>query len=115
MDKTLERILEQMKKQGVTAVEMEDLLNVPRGSFSNWKRGMGKSYYAYIDKIADRLGVSIDYLVRGYEVGSLSSRESKLITEFRKLSDRAQRVVLENVTARQNRQNGAPSEQKLYT
>ena len=99
MDKTLERILEQMKKQGVTAVEMEDLLNVPRGSFSNWKRGMGKSYYSYIDKIADRLGVSIDYLVRGYEVkqDSLNDRETKLIMEFRKLSDRAQKVVLENV------------------
>ena len=98
MDKTLERILEQMKKQGVTAVEMEDLLNVPRGSFSNWKRGMGKSYYAFIDKIADRLGVSIDYLVRGFDINqdSLSAREVELIASFRKMSDRGQKVILEN-------------------
>lgn len=68
LDGTLKRILDLMKEQGVTAVGMEDLLEGPRGSFSNWKRGMGKSYYEYIDKIADRLGVTIDYLIRGKEI-----------------------------------------------
>lgn len=58
---------------------------------------MGKSYYAYIDKIADRLGVSIDYLVRGYEIGSLNGNEARLIGIFRKLSDQGKRVILENV------------------
>ena len=42
MDETLERILELMKEKRVSAVEMEDLLKVSRGSFSNWKRGKGK-------------------------------------------------------------------------
>ena len=67
-------------------------------AFSNWKRGNGRLYYAYIDKIADRLGVSIDYLVRGFDIeqDSLSAREVELITSFRKMSERCQKVILEN-------------------
>lgn len=99
MDDTLKRILELMKNQGITAVSMEDLLGVPRGAFSNWKRGMGKSYYEHIDKIADRLGVTIDYLVRGKEIKSdtLSSQEIVLVERFRVLSDEAKDVIVRNV------------------
>ena len=99
MDETLKRILDLMKEQGVTAVGMEDLLGVPRGSFSNWKRGMGKSYYEHIDKIADRLGVTIDYLVRGQEIktDALSSQEMDLVEGFRSLTDEAKDVMLKNV------------------
>lgn len=99
MDGTLERILAQMNKNKITAAEMEKELCIPRGSFSNWKRGNGRLYYAYIDKIADRLGVSIDYLVRGIDVddNSISQIETKLLINFRKLSSHGQRVILENV------------------
>ena len=98
MDGTLERILTQLNEKKISASEMEKELCVPRGSFSNWKRGNGRLYYAYIDKIADRLGVSIDYLVRGFDIDqdSLSARELELITSFRKMSDRGQKVILEN-------------------
>lgn len=98
MDGTLERILSQLNEQKISAAEMEKELCVPRGSFSNWKRGNGRLYYAYIDKIADRLGVSIDYLVRGFDIeqDSLSASEIELITSFRKMSDRGQKVILEN-------------------
>ena len=98
MDGTLERILSQLNEKKISASEMEKELCVPRGSFSNWKRGNGRLYYAYIDKIADRLGVSIDYLVRGFDLDqdSLSASEVELITSFRKMSDRGQKVILEN-------------------
>lgn len=99
MDETLKRILDLMKEQDVTAVGMEDLLGVPRGSFSNWKRGMRKSYYEHIDKIADRLGVTINYLVRGKEIkiGALSSQEMDLVEGFRSLTDEAKDVMLKKV------------------
>ena len=98
MDETLERILELMKEKRVSAVEMEDLLKVSRGSFSNWKRGKGKSFYEHIDRIADRLGVSIDYLVRGNEIksDSLSSCEKELVECYRRLSDDAKDVLIQN-------------------
>lgn len=88
MDSTLERILERMKNQNISVISMEKYLNIPQGSFSNWKRGMGKLYYSHIDKIADKLEVSIDYLIRGKELNqsSLTQQESELIDNFRQMS-----------------------------
>ena len=88
MDSTLERILERMKNQNISVISMEKYLNIPQGSFSNWKRGMGKLYYSHIDKIADKLEVSIDYLIRGKELneGSLSQQENELLNNYRRMS-----------------------------
>ena len=97
MDETLVRIFELMKEKQVTAVSMEDYLKVPRGSFSNWKRGKGRLYYAYIGKIADRLDESVDYLIRGRESDALVGRERELIDGFRKLSEEAKEVIVKNV------------------
>lgn len=98
MDETLERILELMKEKRVTAVAMEDLLEVPHGSFSNWKRGKGRSYYEHMAKISDKLEVSVDFLIRGRnDSDTLSGQERKLIEGFRKLSDEAQEVIIKNV------------------
>ena len=99
MDGTLRRIYEEMEKQKFPAAELETAIGAPKGSFSNWKRGGGRLYYAYIDRIADTLGVSIDYLVRGVDVdkGSLSAVEAGLIRNFRKLSDREQKAILDTV------------------
>lgn len=99
MDTTLSRILELMKDNRVTAYSMENLLEVPHGSFSNWKRGKGKSYYEHIDRIADRLNVSIDYLVRGEtaDTEAISRREKELVEGFRQLPEQAQNLIMENV------------------
>lgn len=99
MYETLTRIRDLMKEAGMKDVEMESYLGVPHGTFSNWKRGKSRTYYENIDRIADRLGVSIDYLVRGLEVDSdaLSSREVKLVAGFRKLSEEAKDVIEKNV------------------
>lgn len=95
MEPTLERILESMKERNITAQEMEIFLEIPKGSFGNWKRGMGRLFYAYIDKIADRLGVSIDFLIRGEDLktDSLSHQEFELIENFRKLNEKGKEVV----------------------
>ena len=99
MYETLERIKETMKKLGIKDNEIENHLGIPKGTFSNWKRGKSRSYYEHIDKIADRLGVSIDYLIRGSEKEPdlLTSQESGLLEGFRRLSDEAKDVVLRNV------------------
>lgn len=60
---------------------------------------MGKSYYEYIDRIADRFGVTIDYLVREKEIktDSLSWREVELVERFQSLADEVKDAILENV------------------
>ena len=61
---------------------------------------MGKSYYDHIDKIADRLGVTIDYLIHGKEIktDTLSYQEMDLIEYFRNMNDEAKDVMLKNVS-----------------
>ena len=81
-----------------SAVAMEDMLEAPHGSFSNLKRGKGRSYYEHMAKISDRLEVSIDFLIQGRNDSDiLPCQEQKLIEGFRKLSDEAQDVIIKNV------------------
>ena len=95
MDDTFERICSLMKEQKIQDQEMISYLELSRGTFSNWRRNNGRSYYEHIDKIADRLGVTIDYLIRGENIksDSLSHRETELITNYRNLSTEGKEVI----------------------
>lgn len=99
MDDTFERICTLMKEQKIQDQELITYLGLSRGTFSNWRRNNGRSYYEHIDIIADRLCVTIDYLVRGedMETDSLSHQETELITNYRKLSDKGKEVASANV------------------
>ena len=99
MDETLERISALMKEQKIQDQQMIEYLGLPRGAFSNWKRGFGQSYYEHIDKIADKLGVSIDYLIRGEDIktDSLNHQETEILAAYRKLSDHGRKIILENI------------------
>ncbi len=98
MDETLVRITTLMKEQKIQDQEMIEYLGLKRGTFSNWRRDKEKSYYENIDRIADRLGVSIDFLIRGNEIetDSLSRNEMELVECYRQLSDDAKDIVLKN-------------------
>lgn len=65
----INRITELMEAQGVTQKALEEHLGVTVGSYHNWKRGKGKSYLLYIDRIAEYLNVSLSYLVTGKDDG----------------------------------------------
>ena len=97
-EKTFERILSLMKEQNITAQDMEIKIGASRGTFSNWKRQKGRSYFEYIDKLADQLGVTIDYLIRGEDMktNDLSHDEFELISNYRKLSSKARNNIAEN-------------------
>ena len=99
MDGTLERITKLMKEQRIQDQGLIEFLQLPRGTFSNWRRDKGKSYYEYIDKIADHLGVTIDYLIRGHEIksDSLTSQETELVDNYRKLTDEGRKIISANV------------------
>lgn len=95
MDNTLLRIINLMKEQHISDTEMQEYLCVPKGTFSNWKRGKGKSYYEYIDRFADRLNVTIEYLVRGEERrdSTYPYNEKDLIEKYRLLSSEGKEVI----------------------
>ena len=98
MDNTLKRIIKIMAEKHILDQELIMYLDLPKGTLSNWKRDKGKSYYTYIDKIADRLGVSIDYLIRGYEIktDTLKTQEIALVENYRKLTQEGQKVISDN-------------------
>lgn len=99
MDGTLIRITTLMKEQKILDQELIEYLGLPRGAFANWRRDNGNAYYRHIDKIADRLGVTIDYLIRGHEIksDSLTSQETELIDNYRKLTDEGRKIISANV------------------
>ena len=99
MDGTLTRITALMKEQKIFDQDLITYLGLPRGAFANWRRDKGKGYYEHIAKIADRLGVTIDYLVRGHEIksDSLTSQETELMDNYRKLTDEGRKIISANV------------------
>jgi len=94
MDETLERIIIKMKEQHILDKDLIDFLHLPRGTFSNWKRNLGKSYYEHIVEIADKLNVSCDYLLRGWETKhSLSQSEEMMVEKYRQLTPELRNVI----------------------
>ena len=62
MDLTLERILEELKNQGLKQKQLADFLGLKENAVGNWKSGLNQSYFKYLHAIADFLSVSVEYL-----------------------------------------------------
>lgn len=60
---TIERIFDTMDKKNIKQIELADYLNISKTAISEWKKGNSKSYNKYIDKIAEFLHVTTDYLL----------------------------------------------------
>lgn len=67
MTTLLDRILELMDNQGISAVAMTTELGISKTSFTDWKKGKGKPSLDTVVKFSDYFNVSLDYLVRGEE------------------------------------------------
>lgn len=62
MDLTLERILEELKKQKLKQKQLAEFLGLKENAVGNWKAGLNQSYLKYLHAIAEFLGVSVEYL-----------------------------------------------------
>lgn len=63
MDDTVKKILSCMKMRNITDKQLTKDIGINKSAVTDWKTGKTKSYKKYIDKIADYLGVSSDYLL----------------------------------------------------
>ena len=59
----VERIIDLIEKNGITAAKLLTDLGMARSSMSEWKKGKAKPSTDAIIKIADYFGVSTDYLL----------------------------------------------------
>ena len=63
MDITLEKILNLLKTKGIKDKDFVSAIGLYSSALSEWKSGKSVSYKKHIDKIAEYLGVSVDYLL----------------------------------------------------
>ena len=59
----IQNIIKLLKEQGKTQKSLTDYLGITQNAFTDWKSGRIKSYTKHLPKIADYLGVSVDYLL----------------------------------------------------
>lgn len=96
---TFERITTLLTERKIEQKVLADYLNVKPTVISDWKAGRNSSYLKYIDKIADFLSVSTDYLLGKDEIKKRPThKDVELIEEARAKSplfDEIAKMVLQ--------------------
>ena len=93
-DPILHRIMDLLKRNGNTEKDLLRHVKLKDTTFNRWKFENSKSFMQHIDNIADYLGVSIDFLVRGHETEGFVAEEKGIIDIYRKLSRKRQEMIL---------------------
>ena len=90
-DKTVLKIMETLQIQHKTENDLIDYLGLANGTFTKWKYRNGKSYRKHIDKIAEFLQVTPDYLTQATDhiinLHSLTPRELRMVQLYRKMGE----------------------------
>ena len=71
------RIDELMRQQKKRQRELNQYLGLTHSTYDNWKRGTSESFMKYIEKIAEYLNVSPNYLICGKDDVSLPINKRK--------------------------------------
>lgn len=80
-------IFEQLlKEKNLTAYKVHKATGVAQSSLSDWKNGKSKPKYESMKKIADFLGVSVDYLTEGNAAPPPTAQQKKPIPQEDALS-----------------------------
>lgn len=59
----LNNIIQVLKENKRKQVDLTNYLGITKNAFTNWKNGDNTSYMKHLPKIAEFLGVSVDYLL----------------------------------------------------
>lgn len=78
------KILPLFEKSGLSDLELEKKIGLPRSIIYDWRKGRSKSYKKYISEISNYFGVSADYLL-GNEQKNKPATNSDEPTELEKL------------------------------
>lgn len=74
----LDKIDELLYQKKCTQRQLSAFLGVNENVYSKWKSGTSKSYMKYIDRIADFLEVSADYLLGNKKSSDIKSELDKI-------------------------------------
>lgn len=103
---TLDKIKELLEKKGLKQKDLTDFLGLSKNAFTNWNNGNNNSYIKHLPKIAEFLGVSVDYLVGNEEQSDneklsfalygTSDVDEEVLEDVRKYAQIARRMREEN-------------------
>ena len=95
MNEVLERIDEELKKQGDNTFALANAVGVAPSTYYTWRKSDKIPDSKYLVNIAEYLGTSVDYLLTGKRLSNagLSEDETTLIETYRTLDSR-DRVLL---------------------
>ena len=103
---TLDKIKELLSQKGLKQKDLTDFLNLSKNAFTNWNNGNNNSYMKHLPKIAEFLGVSVDYLVGNEEQSNneklsfalygTSDVDEEVLEDVRKYAQIARRMREEN-------------------
>ena len=88
----VERIKLKCKEIGTTMGSLEKELGFANGSIRRWDERVPGADRVII--LANRLEVSIDWLLTGKEAGELTPEELQLVEFYRRADDRGKRTIL---------------------
>lgn len=96
--------------RGFNDSQVSEFCDIPKSTFSDWKKGKSEPKLPKVKKIAEMLDCSIDYLVNGKEYKQSLSEQADLwiairhdkellnaLEKYMKLSDEKKKRVLERI------------------
>ena len=98
-EEILGRISDEMKKQNKKQAELIRFLNLPTGTFTNWKLRKSRNFCEHLQSIALFLKVDAGWLLTGQvkDGETRDNNENELLEAFRKLNVEKQTAVIQNV------------------
>ena len=101
-DPVIAQIEDLLKTQRKTKKELTEYLGINSTNFSMWKYENSKSYMKYIVKIAEFLGVSVNYLLENdssqeYSIELSDMSEIRLIQIYRNFDSHKKELLLDLV------------------
>lgn len=94
-----ERIDQLMTAQKKKNKDINDYLGLKQSTYDNWRRGKSTSFMKYLERIAEFLNVTPNYLVCGSDtvetiVDKRKQMEEKLIEMIRSVSDKEAETLM---------------------
>ena len=103
----VERIKEQCKKENTSMNALEKELGFGNGTIRLWdKKEPGSNK---VIQVAEKLGVSLDWILTGKEAADLSPEEQKLVELYRRADERGKRTIMRSAEAECREQTSSDS------
>lgn len=89
MNKIMARIDNVRKEKGYTQAEITTPLGINSNNYTSWLQGRTTTYHKYLPKIAEILGVTVDYLANG-----VKTENDEFLSLYAKAPEDIQQAVL---------------------